>query len=174
MDGQAAEHKRNLSDQEQFESSKIICLNKIKKNKCEECQYETPSIRNLKRHIKAVHDKIRNFVCDICGYAASQKVHLKQHNDAVHKMTESTYKCGKCSYKSNLKRDVKKHIQFVHGKIRNHVCDECDYATSDKSVLSCHKAAVHKTGDREFRCELCPHKSYWKHSLQRHVRNIHM
>ena len=55
---------------------------------------------NLKQHIKAIHEKIKNHICKECGYAASQKNMLK------------------------------KHIEVVHKNIRNHACGDCRYAAS--------------------------------------------
>ena len=42
------------------------------------CEYATSGKGGLKRHIKAVHDKIKDDVCDECGYVTSEKAVLRK------------------------------------------------------------------------------------------------
>ena len=44
----------------------------------------------MTRHIKAVHENIRDNVCGECGYAASQKWDLKKHIEAMHENIKNT------------------------------------------------------------------------------------
>ena len=117
--------------------------NKSKKLKCNKCPYTSYGQHNLMRHITAVHDKIKNHVCDECGYEASEKRTLISHRASVHKIGDHKFKCDKCPYKSNHSANLKKRIQGVHDKIRNHVCKVCGFATSWKGTLNRHRATVH-------------------------------
>ena len=53
-----------------------------KKFKCDQCPYNG---KDLKRHIKGVHDKIKDHICGRCGYAASRKHHLDSHKRGCQK-----------------------------------------------------------------------------------------
>ena len=46
------------------------------KLKCNLCPYTASKKSQLKRHVKAVHDKIKDYVCGECGYTASQEINL--------------------------------------------------------------------------------------------------
>ena len=144
-----------------------------RKFKCNQCGHSSDSKYNLKAHIDVVHDKIRNHVCEECGQSFSQKNNLKLHIQAVHEMKEKSLKCEQCPYSAYLNSDIKKHVNYVHKKIRNHVCDQCGYAASRVNILRKHMAAVHKIGGKKLKCELCPHKTYWKHHLKEHVKTMH-
>ena len=74
-------NKSNPSNNSRGEAKKA--LKNETKFKCEKCP-KVMSKNNLKRHVKAVHDKMRNHVCEECGHAASLKVHLKNHMAWVH------------------------------------------------------------------------------------------
>ena len=44
---------------------------------CDKCLYTTNSKSHLTRHIKQVHDKIKNHKCDKCGFSTSTNSDLK-------------------------------------------------------------------------------------------------
>ena len=46
--------------------------------------------------------------------------------------------CEECGYATAHKPDLRKHIEGVHEKIKNHVCGECGFAASQKSNLKSH------------------------------------
>ena len=74
---------------------------------CDKCQYNTPVNKCLKRHIKTVHEKIKNIKCDKCDYICSSNCNLKQH------------------------------IKYIHDKIKNFKCDKLknEYATNNNIKL---------------------------------------
>ena len=49
---------------------------------CEECDYETVDMSNLKKHVKSVHQGIK-YPCQQCVYKGS-KENLKKHISAMH------------------------------------------------------------------------------------------
>ena len=74
----------------------------------ENCGYETSNSGHLKRHIKMIHDKIKDFKCDRCEYETSDSGNLKRHIKMVHDKTKDL-KCDKCEYKTSTSGDLKKH-----------------------------------------------------------------
>ena len=55
-----------------------------KRYKCGRCEYATIKSSDLKKHVLAVHDKVKKFKCELCEYAASKAGTLKNHVMRVH------------------------------------------------------------------------------------------
>ena len=55
-----------------------------KRYKCGQCDYSASLAGALKRHIMAIHDKVKRYKCELCEYAASLAGNLKQHVLRVH------------------------------------------------------------------------------------------
>lgn len=72
--------------------------NSIKKEykfKCEKCDQLFNDKSAMKRHIKVIHDKVRDKKCDICGKAFTLPHHLRGHVMTVHKNLKN-YHCKLC------------------------------------------------------------------------------
>ena len=113
---------------------------------------------SLKTHIESIHDKII-YSCNQCEYKTNLKVNFKTHIESVH--ARSTYSCNQCEYKAALEESLKTHIESVHenetvedvcstqnmiedararkGGQKTQQCDQCEYKTSSKAMLSRHK-----------------------------------
>ena len=65
-----------------------------------------------------------------------------------------------------------RHIEGVHAKIRDHVCEKCGYATFQKSNLKQHKDYVHPM-EEKIPCEQCPFQSELMGTMLTHVKNNH-
>ena len=74
-------------DPEHLESNEEVSESKNQKTLilCPQCKKGFPTPSKVKRHLLAVHEKIREFQCDICTHAFSQKIHVLKHRQAVHK-----------------------------------------------------------------------------------------
>ena len=116
--------------------------------KCKLCPYGSNYAKAVKRHMKAVHFKIRSNACSDCDYVSSEKSALKRHRILVHKIGHKLeeFKCEKCQYKTVLRADFKRHVKGVHYNIRNHVCGDCGYAAKHKSTLKRHILSLHTKG----------------------------
>ena len=57
---------------------------------------------------------------------------------------------------------------MVQDRIKNHVCEECGYATTCKNKMEEHWDAIHNMGDKKFKCEKCPYSSAQKSTLNYH------
>ena len=154
----------------QRESQLKIAENEFK---CRKCPYTAPNISRLKQHFKGVHDRIKDHVCGICGYATPHKVNLTKHNIMQHGIGEKKYKCKQCSVRVPFRSDLVRHIKNVHDKIKDNVCADCGYATSEKGALKRHRNMVHKMGEKKFKCDKCPFKSYNNYELTRHTSRVH-
>jgi len=100
-----------------------VCRDRVKasqvKNKdrytCDQCNYKTCQHGNLARHIKGIHDKIKDHACTQCEYKCSQK------------------------------RDMARHVKGVHDKIKDIHCDQCDYKCSLKGTMKTYMATCNGT-----------------------------
>ena len=80
-------NKRNLSKYKivgRGEKKKIHQNKQKNKWECDKCFKKWRDQGELRRHIKAVHDKIKDHVCGQCGYATSHKWMLTQHTNTKH------------------------------------------------------------------------------------------
>ena len=83
------------------------CLASANKYKCDKCDSVFTTKGYLQRHIKTIHDKIKDFECSLCEYKCSENSSLKQHIKSVHDKIKD-FKCSLCEYKcfnnSGIKR----------------------------------------------------------------------
>jgi hypothetical protein len=128
------------------------------------CGKRSTGPTDLRRHIKAIHDKLKDVKCDRllddktpCGFTCSHKHHMKRHIKAVHDklkdiQCDRRLQDGKpCSFICSLKGNLKHHIKAVHEKLKDVKCDQlledgktiCPYACSHKSHMKRHIQAIH-------------------------------
>jgi hypothetical protein len=96
--------------------------------KCPEpnCSYTTLWGKNhLSKHIKAVHQKVKDVTCDQCEYTACQNVHMSTHLKLIHLTCYQCYQrfwdnlkemahCSSCDVKFPLRRHLVRHVKTVH------------------------------------------------------------
>jgi len=80
--------------------------------KCELCSKAFTLKHGLQRHIKMIHDQIKDCVCELCDYKTSSKHNLELHQDSMHKGIRRTKQtcphCDKMPYKLDW------HIKTYH------------------------------------------------------------
>jgi len=142
------------------------------RHKCDSCNYKCVSRGDLKKHKKAVHDKIKNVACDICDYKCSLNCNLNQHKKQVHdKIKNFACDIDDCNFKSSTNSGLIQHKKIVHYKIKNSACDidDCKYKCSSNSDLKKHKKRVHYK-IKNFACDNCNFKSSTNSHLTRHKK----
>ena len=115
----------------------------------------------------------RKYTCEKCTYKTDLPSNLKRHVDVVHKDIRK-YSCVKCTYKSALQTNLKRHIDAVHKDLRGHICKECGYAASQKATLNAHMVTIHNMGDKKYTCEKCPYATAYKSRLVTHIEGKHI
>ena len=119
--------------------------NNKKKFACDRCEFSCDYKSRFDRHIKQVHDKIRDFVCNIdgCESAFSDKSNLNMHIKTVHnKIRDFFCDVGNCEKAFFSKSDLKKHKSYIHDiGVKWYYCPEekCDYKSKDNSTLKRHQ-----------------------------------
>ena len=119
-----------------------------KKVRCEQCPFVTVWKTALNRHIKTVHNKIRDHVCGFCGNSFAYKTTLQDHEAAIHTKVRK-HVCKQCGFAAAQKSNIRTHMKAAHGfgydeseQILH--CDKCDYFTKGVKNLRRHKGSIHK------------------------------
>ena len=89
------------------------------RHECEECDYETPDIHRLHRHMQRVHDtdQVFHFQCKECDFVATSADLLGRHALEVHE-AGSVFRCSLCDFTSNRTG----HLRTVKKKPINVTC----------------------------------------------------
>ena len=150
-------------------------VHKIGENKfkCQHCTYTAPYNGMMKKHLVAVHEKIKNNVCEDCGSAFATKSNLSGHIESVHHKGDTQMKCEQCPYVAACKAYLKTHMYSVHNKVKKHICKECGYATDKKYYLKGHMVSVHKIGEKEFKCNICSYATVRPEYVKIHIDSVH-
>ncbi|XP_069673071.1 zinc finger protein 436-like isoform X23 [Periplaneta americana] len=163
---------------------------------CHVCgkQFRTP--KGLNRHVKEVHDCIKEHNCDICGRSFASKATRDDHR-RIH-TGERPYVCDKCgkTFKTKASLYIHKknhldtfpfHCSYCHKKFRrkdglllhvtthtgerSHVCDICGKCFRVKNELTRH-ARIH-SGEKPFTCSECGLSFGQKRYLKNHEKTHH-
>ena len=149
---------------------------KVGQFKCSECDYSTNSLKNLKTHTSFIHLGVLRFSCSLCNYASYFKQSVKSHGRNNHGGMDFNVKTIDCKkFRSSEKNEVtvmKEKKNPTKKSTKKYHCEESNYSTKLQSSLIKHKASMHGNMVR-FTCNLCPYKSYYKHSVQSHGQNYH-
>lgn len=134
---------------------------------CDICAENHISKSALAKHVKEVHDQIRErkHFCDQCPKAFTQKhslvVHQRSHTG------EKPYTCDICFKKFISAINHKVH-QRIHRGEKPFLCDICSKTFRTTTHLKRHKAR--HTGEKPYPCEHCPKYFADKYVLRTHMR----
>merc|ERR1712150_257400 len=96
-------------------------------------------IVELLTSVKKVARKIKSYQCPQCRDCFSSKRAIKQHEKEAHPNTQ----CGKCELSCQNKVELKRHVRLVHKNKMNFKCKKCSYITERKSYLVRHIEIMH-------------------------------
>ncbi|XP_075465767.1 zinc finger protein 142 isoform X2 [Ascaphus truei] len=170
-----------------------------KPHKCSLCDFTCRDISYLSKHM-LTHSSDKNYMCTECGYITKWKhylnVHMRKHSgDLRYQCNQCSYRChradqlsshklrhqGKnlicevCGFGCKRKYELQKHMQAKHSQscqLPMYQCQHCSYQTKYKQALLNHENCKH-TKHREFRCALCPYRTFSNTSLFFHKRKSH-
>lgn len=92
------------------------------KVKCDECDNQFRDAFSLKRHKIVKHTTGKHVKCDICSKAFKLRDNMLLHRKRFH---EAKYSCEICGVNQPTNSSLKKHIDMVHEKKNELICDVC-------------------------------------------------
>lgn len=147
------EEKEKKTETESAFYEPPLKIQKIKKHKCNQCDYVTDRSYSLKLH-KLTHEKKKLFQCDYtnCKYESNSKYYLKIHQ--YNHTGETPYVCSylNCNTKFKRKGDLKRHEM-------SHLLDKpfkCHFSGCAFQCTTNHHLNIHKrrhTNDKPYMCE---------------------
>ena len=80
---------------------------------CDCCGKSFTRASSLKRHVKIVHEGIKDHECNHCGKSFSQARYLKTHVKSIHEGVKE-HVCNDCGKSFSLAHHLKTHIKAIH------------------------------------------------------------
>ncbi|CAH2065060.1 unnamed protein product, partial [Iphiclides podalirius] len=148
-------------------------------------RYECSDCNKLFSHLTTYHahlkysrahatDQVFKFPCPMCNKGYPTKEAMQDHFNYQH-LGKTSHKCPVCNKPIASRANVEKHVMRVHGekkeRPRNHVCQQCGKAFTDKKALNQHEV-IH-SGERPLSCDICQQTFKQKASLYTHKKRVH-
>ena len=110
---------------------------------CEICNKVFTRKYSLAKHIKIVHEGVKNHECETCGKSFGISSELKKHIARVHEGIKK-YKCQYCNARFSEKANLANHIRRIHEKKKiNYTCEFCEEVFTRKDYVKAHIQRVH-------------------------------
>ena len=147
----------------------------------------------LKRHIRAVHEGIKDYKCYACGEEFFYDSQLKTHVVMVHKQNNSAAPFEKTIDNSKISSTKEDLAEILRTTDENHhsnseklktdivvddieeykgqifQCDSCNSSFINETYLQSHKEHMHKV----HQCDSCDEKFDFLYLLKKHVKSVH-
>ncbi|XP_065087380.1 zinc finger and SCAN domain-containing protein 2-like isoform X2 [Ochlerotatus camptorhynchus] len=130
---------------------------------CPHCSQSFRISQGLARHVREVHEKVRNYSCDICGKCFGNGRNLKEHR-FLH-TNEKPYSCAICGNSYNQKASLHIHKR-THETNRSYKCSVCSRSFYTRSKLQLHQTT--HSDERAYACDECGQSFRSSHNLARH------
>ena len=151
----------------------------LKQHKCDICAQAFSKGRQLRLHIKTVHEGQHK--CEICEKVFNKLCNLQSHMKIAHteetsnEKTNNEHKCDHCDEIFRVLPDLQIHSKEVHGILKIHKCEICNKDFSKRTHLNAHLAIVHEQGDLPTTtiCDLCGKELSNQNSLREHRKRVH-
>ncbi|XP_047039620.1 zinc finger protein 354A-like [Helicoverpa zea] len=145
---------------------------------CVDCNKTFSHLATYQAHLKYsrahASEHVFKFPCPMCNKGYPSKEAMQDHFNYQH-LGKTVHKCPICEKPIASRANVEKHLMRVHGqkkeKPRNHICQECGKAFTDKKALTQHEV-IH-SGERPLSCDICQQTFKQKASLYTHRKRVH-
>ncbi|KAK9502408.1 hypothetical protein O3M35_011190 [Rhynocoris fuscipes] len=144
-----------------------LCIFRTRRRECDQCGKTFCDSKALKKHVKAVHAKLKPYSCQVCGHCSATKnmlrVHLRQHSG------DKPFACPACSYSTGDHNSLRRHW-MRHTGVRPYSCPHCPYSAIQSCSLKSHLLRQHPGLPGIYSCYQCSFVSVSKNSLDDHLR----
>jgi len=123
-------------------------------------------LANVNEHIKAVHLKIKNHQCDDCEYKSCFRKDLKKHMKAVHGKMLQAIE----AFVPDVESEHFSEVGKVHLQAKE--TTQCPHCNKFLANLKEHIKAVHMK-EKNYFCHLCAYNTLFKSDLMKHDELVH-
>ena len=148
-----------------YKKSEIIFHKEEMHTKCDICDINLGSSRNLAKHMK-IHSTNKDIECEVCGKLFHYRGLYTGHYNQVHNLNKKQFKCDICQ-KTFSKNHVLQRHYLIHTNTEKMKCSECGKLIS-KLNLKNHLNTVHNNFKEREVCQLCAKEFSNKSHLERH------
>ena len=132
---------------------------------CEQCGVKCATIKNLRHHVKSMHNE-GPFPCPDCGLEFAKWSSMKIHQRKEHK---PLLQCDICDYKTDQHPHMKTHkIKHFDPTFK---CCYCGKMFKREKTLEAHERE-HR-GEKPFSCSVCGAGFAGRSYLRQHMRGVH-
>lgn len=97
--------------------------------------FRETSARN--KHVRSVHQKIRDYACQTCGQRFAEKSNLRKHVQARHR-DERPHACKQCPKRFHFTDGLARHVRNCHLELRPYKCGACGFLFKQRTHLQKH------------------------------------
>ena len=126
---------------------------------------------NISNSYEVTQSFKQEYKCDQCQKSFAQGSTLKRHINFVHEKLKK-YKCEQCSKPFSLRQTLKFHVDVVHEKLKKFKCDQCPRSFGHMGNLKSHLDCVHRQL-KKFKCNQCSNAYGQSHRLKIHIVKVH-
>ncbi|XP_055623982.1 oocyte zinc finger protein XlCOF28-like [Toxorhynchites rutilus septentrionalis] len=135
---------------------------------CSECDKAFSNPQSYHAHIKAHAVMKQHLICHICDKRFHLKRELRIHLESVH--GGKRFECHICGKVVNWQKTLASHMR-EHSRDLKYTCTVCDTSFPSSAKLKLHQSTAH--GRERFKCGACD-ASYWSDKmLARHKERAH-
>ena len=157
-----------------------------KKYKCPKCGKEFAQFLSSLKHCNKKKGLDEGAFCPICGKKLALKRNLRRHIKEVHEGSKEKPvknhgephkpKCGLCGKVYSSKNKLVEHLHNKHGVARKGgpkiKCSKCDFEHASHSRIKAHMTLKHSSSF-DFECSFCDAKFKSKGGREKHTRIVH-
>lgn len=159
-----------------FEDIAIVKSNKesLQNSKQELKEIEVKNMDQITNDVKSIDSKVEKSndkYCEKCQKYFRSRKNLKRHTDAVH-LKIKKYKCDECAKPFAHLCNLKSHVESIHERLKKFKCNHCSKSFSQITNLKSHVECIHKKL-KKFKCDKCPKLFGNRSNLKAHVRCVY-
>jgi len=140
---------KGFSQYAQLQNHSVIHMDKTKetvpnwfaKKQCELCDKFFADSKCLKKHVQAVHSKLKPYICQVCNHQCARKamleMHMRQHTG------DKPFKCDVCEYRTGDHNSLRRH-KMRHTGEKPYKCSQCSYASIQSAAFKRHVRSKHR------------------------------
>ena len=113
----------------------------------------------------------KNWKCSKCRYSTNKKRNLNKHNISMHTL-EKKWKCAKCNFSTKRESNLDKHDMNRHSLEKKWKCSKCDFSSNDKQSFNIHNITIHAL-EKKWKCVKCDYSTNRNSNLVEHNMIIH-